>query len=147
MFFLSRFARRFGRQVDTISAETMDRLVSYSWPGNIRELQNVIERAVILSRGPALELERDLLPASTSRPRPGVESPIETGRQLDKSGASGLAAALEETERNLIVAALERADGVIEGPRGAAKVLAMHPNTLRSRMEKLGIRRSGHRAS
>jgi formate hydrogenlyase transcriptional activator len=54
---------------------------------------------------------------------------------------------LEETEKAHIVAALERADGVIEGPRGAAKILAMHPNTLRSRMEKLGIKRSGHRAS
>src|SRR5262245_14490853 len=63
MFFLSRFARRFGRPVETISAATMDRLLSYSWPGNIRELQNVIERAVILSRGLVLELDRDLLPA------------------------------------------------------------------------------------
>jgi formate hydrogenlyase transcriptional activator len=147
MFFLSRFARRFGRQVETISAETMDLLTSYSWPGNIRELQNVIERAVILSRGPALELERDLLPAATNRPGPGGDSHAETRPHIDKSPASGLAAALEETERTLIVAALEGADGVIEGPRGAAKVLAMHPNTLRSRMEKLGIRRSGHRAS
>jgi formate hydrogenlyase transcriptional activator len=65
----------------------------------------------------------------------------------DKPAPSGLAAALEETEKAHIVAALERADGVIEGPRGAAKILAMHPNTLRSRMEKLGIKRSGHRAS
>src|SRR5439155_512695 len=61
MFFLSRFAKRFGRQVATIASETMDRLVSYPWPGNIRELQNVIERAVVLSRGPTLELDRDLL--------------------------------------------------------------------------------------
>ena len=147
MFFLSRFARRFGRQVETISTETMDRLMSYSWPGNIRELQNVIERAVILSRGSALELERDLLPASANRPGPGEDSDAKTAAHIDKSAASGLAAALEETERTLIVSALERADGVIEGPRGAAKVLAMHPNTLRSRMEKLGIRRSGHRPS
>jgi len=148
MFFLSRFAKRFGRQVDTIASETMNRLVSYPWPGNIRELQNVIERAVVLSRGPALELDRDLLPGTAGPgPEPGVERHAERDRPVAKSAASGLAAALEETERAHIVAALERADGVIEGPRGAAKILEMHPNTLRSRMEKLGIRRSGPRAS
>jgi formate hydrogenlyase transcriptional activator len=148
MFFLSRFAKRFGRQVDTIASETMERLVSYPWPGNIRELQNVIERAVVLSRGPALELDKDLLPAPVGLgPEPGVERHAERGRPVAKSAASGLAAALEETERAHIVAALESADGVIEGPRGAAKILEMHPNTLRSRMEKLGIRRSGPRVS
>jgi formate hydrogenlyase transcriptional activator len=148
MFFLSRFAKRFGRQVDTIASETMDRLVSYPWPGNIRELQNVIERAVVLSQGPALELDRDLLPAPARLgPEPSVERSAERGRSVAKTATSGLAAALEETERAHIVAALESADGVIEGPRGAAKILEMHPNTLRSRMEKLGIRRSGSRVS
>ncbi len=124
----------------------MDRLVSYPWPGNIRELQNVIERAVVLSRGPALELDSDLLPAPARLgPGTGAERHAEAGRPGAKSAASGLAAALEETERAHIVAALE--NGVIEGPRGAAKILDMHPNTLRSRMEKLGIKRSGPRAS
>jgi len=120
--------------------------MSYSWPGNIRELQNVIERAVVLSRGPALELERELLPAPI-RLGPDVGRPEGPGQHLDKSPPSGLAAALEETERAHIVAALESAAGVVEGPKGAAKILGMHPNTLRGRMEKLGIRRSGHRAS
>jgi formate hydrogenlyase transcriptional activator len=147
MFFLSRFAKRFGRQIDTIAPETMDRLVRYPWPGNIRELQNVIERAVVLSQGPALKLDWDLLPASARRePESGVERPAERG-SITKSAASGLAAALEETERAHIVAALESADGVIEGLRGAAKILEIHPNTLRSRMEKLGIKRSGPRVS
>src|SRR5207247_5827666 len=73
MFFLSRFAKRFGRRVDTIASETMGRLVSYPWPGNIRELQNVIERAVVLSRGPAVELDRDLGPGPPPRgSRPAV---------------------------------------------------------------------------
>ena len=148
MFFLSRFAKRFGRRVDTIASETMGRLVSYPWPGNIRELQNVIERAVVLSRGPALELDRDLVPGPAHLgSEPGVERHTERGRPVAESSASGLAAALEKTERAHIAAALEKADGVIEGPRGAAKILEMHPNTLRSRMEKLGIRRSGPRAS
>jgi len=146
-FFLARFAKKFGRQVDTISRETMDRLVAYPWPGNIRELQNVIERAVVLSRGHALELDQDLLPAPD---RVGSAQSVERqGPELlpDKPVPSGLAATLEETERAHIVAALEKAAGVIEGPRGAAKILELHPNTLRSRMEKLGIRRSGHRPS
>jgi len=146
-FFLARFAKKFGRQVDTISRGTLDRLVAYPWPGNIRELQNVIERAVVLSRGHALELDQDLLPAPD---RVGSAQSVERQgpeRLPDKPVPSGLAATLEETERAHIVAALEKAAGVIEGPRGAAKILELHPNTLRSRMEKLGIRRSGHRPS
>jgi formate hydrogenlyase transcriptional activator len=136
-FFLTRFAQRFGRSVHTASEETMARLVGYPWPGNIRELQNVIERAVVLSPGPVLELDRDLLPAATPEP---ASSP---------SGGAGPPSlgSLEEVERNHIKAVLERTGGVIEGPRGAAGILKMHPNTLRSRLEKLGIRRSPHETS
>ncbi len=147
MFFLGRFAKKFGRPTQTISAETMERLVRYPWPGNIRELQNVIERAVVLSRGPALELDRDLLPsAGRADAGPSVERP-KAEPASERPAPSGLAGVLEDTERAHIVAALERADGVIEGPRGAAKLLDIHPNTLRSRMEKLGIKRSGPRTS
>ena len=142
MFFLGRFAKKFGRLTETISTETMDRLARYPWPGNIRELQNVIERAVVLARGPALELDRDLLPSPL---RPDATSGTDP-RKAEPTPA-GLVATLEETERAHIVAALERAEGVIEGTRGAAKLLGIHPNTLRSRMEKLGIKRSGPRAS
>jgi formate hydrogenlyase transcriptional activator len=147
MFFLGRFAKKFGRPTQTISAETMERLVRYPWPGNIRELQNVIERAVVLSRGPALELGRDLLPsAGRADAGPSVERP-KAEPASERPAPSGRAGVLEDTERAHIVAALERADGVIEGPRGAAKLLDIHPNTLRSRMEKLGIKRSGPRTS
>jgi formate hydrogenlyase transcriptional activator len=147
MFFLGRFAKKFGRPTQTISAETMERLVRYPWPGNIRELQNVVERAVVLSRGSALELGRDLLPAVT-RPDAGPA----VARQKpelspERPAPPGLSGALEDTERTHILAALERTDGVIEGPRGAAKLLDIHPNTLRSRMDKLGIKRSGPRTS
>jgi formate hydrogenlyase transcriptional activator len=147
MFFLGRYAKKFGRPTETISAETMERLVRYPWPGNIRELQNVIERAVVLSRGPALELGRDLLPASVrSDAGPAPES-LKAESAAERPAPASLTGALEETERAHIVAALERTDGVIEGPRGAAKLLEIHPNTLRSRMEKLGIKRSGPRTS
>ncbi len=139
MFFLGRFAKKFGRPAETIAADTMDRLVRYPWPGNIRELENVIERAVVLSRGPLLELDRDLL---LSPSRADAADPL-----TPQPAPAGLTAALEKAERAQIVAALERADGVIEGPRGAAKILDIHPNTLRSRMEKLGIKRSSPRGS
>jgi formate hydrogenlyase transcriptional activator len=101
----------------------------------------------VLSRGPALELGRDLLPsAGRADAGPSVERP-KAEPASERPAPSGLAGVLEDTERAHIVAALERADGVIEGPRGAAKLLDIHPNTLRSRMEKLGIKRSGPRTS
>jgi transcriptional regulator with GAF, ATPase, and Fis domain len=143
MFFLAQYTKRFGKRVETISPETMARLAAYDWPGNIRELQNVIERAVILAPGPVLELDDDVLrpaPVGSERATPAT---VPTGARSD----IGLAEALEEIERTQIAAALQRSGGVIEGPRGAAGVLKMHPNTLRSRMEKLGIRRPGHETS
>ena len=122
----------------------MTRLVAYDWPGNIRELQNVIERAVVLAPGAALELDDDLL-----RPTPTIRgaAPAVAGAPGPARPDTGLAETLEEIERTQIVAALQRSGGVVEGPRGAAGLLKMHPNTLRSRIEKLGIRRSGHEPS
>jgi formate hydrogenlyase transcriptional activator len=140
-FFVSRYARNLGKKLTGISTAATQKLLSYSWPGNIRELQNVIERALILSNGPILDLEGDLnnVPASpVSEPQvaevltDGDQSPLKT---------------LQEVERTHILAVLEQTHGVIEGSNGAAKTLGLHPNTLRHRMEKLGIKRSGHRIS
>jgi formate hydrogenlyase transcriptional activator len=148
MFFLSRFSKRFGRTIDRVSEETMARLVGYAWPGNIRELQNVIERAVVLCEGPVLELDRDLLPAA---PRPRSVEDADGAVRAGLPGTEGPDPAattaasfptLEEMERSHILTALRQTGGVIEGPKGAARILSLHPNTLRSRMEKLGIRRS-----
>ena len=149
-FFLSGFVKKFGKRIASVSPETMDRLTSYAWPGNIRELQNIVERAVVLCEGAVLELDQDLAPVSGPAPfahepsRP-VEPPGVSGTS---SGASAAARGpepsdlptLEEAERRHIVAALERSGGVIHGPRGAARILDLHPNTLRSRMERLGIK-------
>ncbi len=130
MYFLSRFAKRFGKKVDAVSEETMERLVSYPWPGNIRELQNVIERAVILARGPVLELDRELAPVGVGA------GPAPAAAAVSAPGT------LEDVERGHILAVLSQTAWVIGGPKGAARILNLHPNTLRSRMEKLGIKRA-----
>jgi formate hydrogenlyase transcriptional activator len=141
-FFVERFARQFGKQITGIAQDTMDLLTRYDWPGNIRELQNVIERAVVLSRGPILKLGTDLLPASSA----GMASTDEVaGLGLDNHQSHdviGDPSSLEQVERRHIQSVLQKTDWVIEGERGAAKILDLHPNTLRSRMKKLGIERA-----
>jgi formate hydrogenlyase transcriptional activator len=146
MFFLARFSKKFGKNIEGMARETLDRLTNYAWPGNIRELQNVIERAVILSQSSVLELEPDLIPALT----PADSSKIaEQSSPLVQPSASALPASstLEEIERSHIVAILNQTRGVVEGPRGAAKILGLHPNTLRHRMQKLGLKRSAYHES
>jgi predicted ATPase/transcriptional regulator with GAF, ATPase, and Fis domain len=134
-FFLARFAKQFGKQIDGVTRETLDLLVNYPWPGNVRELQNVIERAVVLSPGPVLKLDRDLLPPAT----PAVSAEATT-REPGESLTPPLT--LVEIERRHILAVLKQTGGVIEGSRGAARILNLHPNTLRSRMKKLGVSRT-----
>jgi formate hydrogenlyase transcriptional activator len=136
-FFVSRYARNLGKTLTGISPAATQKLLSYSWPGNIRELQNLIERALILSNGPILDLEGDLNNVSTS---PVLSDPV---TEVDHSTLQ----TLQEVERTHILKVLEQTHGVIEGSNGAARTLGMHPNTLRHRMEKLGIKRSGHRIS
>ena len=146
MFFLARFSKKFGKNIEGIARETLDRLTNYSWPGNIRELQNVIERAVILSPGPVLELTPDLV--RTETPLGVSTTPVEKFPESKPHvpAASG-PSTLEEMERSHIVAILNQTGGVVEGPRGAAKILGLHPNTLRHRMQKLGLKRSAYRES
>ena len=147
-FFVSRFAKKFGKRVEAVSKETMDRLLTYPWPGNIRELQNIIERAVVLSTGPILELGPDLLPAAAPRGEEGARARREPATSSSPAPASlGLDAVLEDVERTHVLSALTQAGWVIEGVRGAARILKLHPNTLRSRMERLGLRRPGDEVS
>jgi formate hydrogenlyase transcriptional activator len=146
-FYVSRFSKRLGKKIDGVSRESMEKLMNYYWPGNIRELQNVIERAVILSVDPILRLDRDLTPVAASRK--GLETPETDGpeqRQEDLKSPNTLLT-LEEVDRNHILTALRRAGGVVDGPKGAARILNLHPNTLRHRMSKLGIKGSRHRPS
>jgi formate hydrogenlyase transcriptional activator len=120
--FVQHFARRMNRAIDTIPSETMSALVRYPWPGNIRELQNLIERAVILSSGPVLRVPLKDLPnrasVGSSKARPQT---------------------LEEAERAHILAALKETKWVIAGPNGAAARLGMNRSTVQFRMKKLGI--------
>jgi predicted ATPase/transcriptional regulator with GAF, ATPase, and Fis domain/tRNA A-37 threonylcarbamoyl transferase component Bud32 len=152
MFFVSRFARKFGRKIEGITQETIELLISYNWPGNIRELQNIIERGVVLAEGPILALSRNLFPAASfTEPdreslaaQAGVaSSTIAPSATVNESSAP---LSLEEIERRHILAVLEQTRWVIEGPQGAAKVLNLHPNTLRGRLKKLGIQRPGARS-
>ena len=145
MFFLSRYSRNLGKRMEGISAAATERLSRYSWPGNVRELQNVIERALILSHGPILELETDLISVSAFEALRDAAPEVAAAAQ--PTGPSSSLKTLEEVERAHISAVLQQARGVIEGANGAAKTLGMHPNTLRHRMEKLGIKRSAHRMS
>ena len=146
-FCLSQFSKRLGKKIDGVSRESMENLVNYPWPGNIRELQNVIERAIIVSADPTLRLDRDLMPvvpAAKGMEPPNADSPED--RQADLKSPEPLLT-LDEVERNHIFAALQQAGGVVDGPKGAAKILNLHANTLRHRMDKLGIKRPRHRPS
>ncbi len=146
-FCLSRFSQRLGKKIRGVSRESMENLMSYPWPGNIRELQNVIERATIVSAEPTLRLDRDLMPvvaAHKDMKAPETDAPED--RQADLDSPKPLLT-LDEVERNHIGAALQHARGVVDGPKGAAKILNLHPNTLRHRMDKLGIKGSRHRPS
>jgi formate hydrogenlyase transcriptional activator len=146
-FCVSRFSKRLGKKIEGVSRESMEKLMNYPWPGNIRELQNVIERAVILSVDPTLRLDRDLMPVAASTE--GIETPetdASEQRQEDLKSPNPLPT-LEEVDRNHILTALQHAGGVVDGPKGAARILNLHPNTLRHRMGKLGIKGSRHRPS
>jgi formate hydrogenlyase transcriptional activator len=120
--FAQQFARRMKKNIETIPSETMDVLTRYDWPGNIRELQNLIERAVILSTGATLNVPVEALNGLRTTPSGLVHTQT-----------------LEDADRRHIVAALERANWVIAGPRGAAASLGVKRSTLQFRMRKLGI--------
>jgi formate hydrogenlyase transcriptional activator len=139
MCFLEKYARKLGRPISHVTEETMSRLCTYSWPGNIRELQNVIERAVVLSKGPALKIEGSaLFNFPPAEPLASISPRSPTLASLP-APASSRVRSLEEVERQHIVDVLTQANWRIEGDRGAAKLLNLRPSTLRSRMQKLGI--------
>jgi formate hydrogenlyase transcriptional activator len=133
--FVSKFARHMNKRIESITSETMSALCNYHWPGNIRELQNVLERAVILSSGPVLRISLSDLSAAG-----GLGSKQRHPAKPESEG--NLRRLLEETERQRILEVLDETRWVIAGPRGAAAHLGVKRSTLQARILKLGIARN-----
>jgi len=134
---VKQLGQKLGKTIEAVPHETMAKLRNYRWPGNIRELRNVIERAVIITQGSNLTLIDDLNPQALD-----MDHPEQTGRNgaSTDSFPSG-AETFEQTEYNLIMRTLKNVHWKLEGPGGAAELLNLNPSTLRSKMRKLGIER------
>ncbi len=121
--FLVHFSQKLGKKLERFSDNSLEQLFAYAWPGNIRELMNVVERAAILATSPTLEIEETLeLPMDV----PAITSSSET---------------LQDIERTHILKILESTSWTLEGPQGAATILGLNPSTLRFRMRRLGLKR------
>ena len=129
-FFIQKHASRVGRRIDAVDPDTLQRLARYHWPGNIRELENLVERALILAPSSVLSIELEALPlrreAAASEDLPADTLPTDS---------------LNAVQREHILDMLKKTRWVLEGDRGAASLLGMKPATLRHRMKKLGISR------
>lgn len=121
-FFLTKLTERLGRRITEVPSTVIRSLQDYNWPGNVRELENIVERAMILSTSDSLQLPSGILPV-----------------RRNHSGRNPVLRPLADVETEHIRAVLAHTQGVIAGPNGAAKILGMKSNTLRSRMEKFGI--------
>jgi len=143
--FMQRMARKLGKPLERIAPATLLQLNRYSWPGNIRDLQNTIERAAVLATGSELVVDWDLGP-------PAVPAAGAAGRtsareaQPPQRPADGEHQSLEAIEREHIIATLRKTRGVVEGPHGAAHLLDMNPSTVRFRMKKLSIGKADYLA-
>jgi formate hydrogenlyase transcriptional activator len=144
-FFVQKYAPRVGRRIESVNADSMLRLTEYAWPGNIRELENIIERAVILNSDPVLQINVEM---------PGERAPVPM--PITPPARSAAAATAEDSitpppnhlnsiQREHILATLRETHWVIEGQRGAAVRLGLKPATLRHRMKKLGVSRVSDR--
>jgi formate hydrogenlyase transcriptional activator len=139
--FVQQFSQRNNRVINSIPSETMEALVRYHWPGNIRELQNVIERAVITSKSSVLNVALTALKSDRIQKLSEI-APNVPQLEHENPPEENLHHILEETERTHILRALEACNGVIAGPTGAATRLGIKRSTLHLRIQKLGIRRA-----
>jgi formate hydrogenlyase transcriptional activator len=140
-YFVQRFSRSLNKEVEYIPADAMDALSNYSWPGNIRELENLLERAVILSPGKELRVPLSELKSATLAAAAGSDSSSSFTSLTSPNPSSSSISTLEEAERQHILRALKQTQWRIAGPKGAAVLLGMKRTTLQARMRKLGIRR------
>ena len=121
-YFITQYSKKLGKNIRRISVKSHDKLLRYNWPGNIRELQNVLERNIVLSKGSTLHIEDQFI------------DNIELQDNLNLMR-------LENIERNHIVKILEKTNWKVHGEQGAASILDINPSTLRARMRKLGVTR------
>jgi len=136
-FFAQKFAQRMRKRIEAIPTEALSVLIHYHWPGNIRELENVIERAVILSRGPELEIPVNEMKAQVK----SAASAASTASTASTASHNSGDLTLEAAEREHVLRVLRETDWVVSGPTGAAARLGLNRSTLQSRMRKLGITR------
>jgi len=122
--FVQRFNVQMNKRVHNVDPDTMNRLIAYSWPGNIRELENIVERAMILAQGQTLTVEDGMPRQPIAATVEAVSVPASTWKSYEASYLQGV---------------IKQTDGVIHGPKGAAAVLGINPSTLRSRLKRLGI--------
>ena len=130
-YFVKRYANRTGKNIQSIEKRTLELFHSYDWPGNIRELQNVIERSMILSSGDVFSVDESWLSKESSRPATRIETPAPSKADGEPS-----------TERQIIEAALAESRGRVAGPNGAAAKLGIPPSTLDYKIKALKIRKS-----
>ena len=140
-YFVQKFSRRLNKAVAYVPAEAMEALAGYSWPGNIRELENFIERAVLLSPGKELRVTISELKPVAIAADAGTDSSSTSTLLSSSTSANTPIATLEDAERQHILRALRQTEWRIAGPKGAAALLGMKRTTLQARMRKLGIRR------
>jgi DNA-binding NtrC family response regulator len=132
-YFVHRFATKAGKDIRSIEKKTLDLLQSYDWPGNIRELQNVIERSVILTTGEAFSVDELWLSKKSVSPAPLVKAPPLVKGQVAKGQTE------PRSEREIIEAALSATRGRVSGQSGAAAKLGIPPSTLEARIKALKI--------
>jgi transcriptional regulator with GAF, ATPase, and Fis domain len=136
--FLRESERRLGNRYGKIPAEVMEDLREYSWPGNVRELENVIARSALISSAPTLQLPVGWNREGNSDGRDGSHDPARAPSAIENTKS---AATLSEFKKAHILDVLRQTNWRIEGPKGAALILGVHPNTLRSRLSKFGIQK------
>ena len=141
--FMQRMARKLGKPIERIAPSTLAQLRRYSWPGNIRDLQNTIERAAVLANGSELVVDWELGPPAVGG-NGSAGSQVSAAPAQPPRSAGAEAQSLEAIERAHIIAMLRKSRGVVEGPQGAAQLLEMNPSTVRFRMKKLSIAKADY---
>jgi PAS domain S-box-containing protein len=143
-FFAQKYGPRVGRRIESIDGPTMQRLLLYPWPGNIRELENIVERALILSTTAVLRIEPEVMGLLSTAHGPVAQRPDAPGPNLNPAEQQAAVTDMNTLQRDHILNTLHSTDWVIEGQRGAARRLGLKPATLRHRMKMLGISRASH---